>query len=76
MVLEALRVTAAIIAVEPVRDDPADPSLLGRGGGVEGSQGLCPKGSAAIQLLVFFVVVVQLVGCLVMCYVMLCCYVM
>lgn len=33
VLLEALRVTAAIIAVEPIRDDPADPSLLGRGRG-------------------------------------------
>lgn len=41
--LEALRVMAAAIAVDPVRDNPADPSLRGHR--------LCPKGSFVMQLL-------------------------
>lgn len=41
--LEAIRVMVAIIAVDPVRDNPADPSLRGHG--------LCPKGSFVMRLL-------------------------
>lgn len=77
VVLEAIRVTAAIIAVEPIRDNLLIPPWGSRAGGGGGRQGLRPKGSVAIQLLVFFVVVVvQLVGwlCVMLCYAVMLCY--